>query len=94
MATIKLKVIKLKAFELTNKEKHTHYTCAYKGRVFGVSTLRHDAENIAYDAKESTLTVTGDVEVLQDKSVDQLTGEITMFLAIVPKMDLVLAAQF
>ena len=90
MATLTLKVIKTKAFE-ANKEKHVHYTTAYKGRVFGVSTLRHDADALTYDAKASTLVITGDVEVLKDTSVDVLTGETNNYLSIVPRMDIALA---
>lgn len=87
MATT-LKLIKSKNFEAKG-EKHTHYTAAYKGRVFGISTLRFDPADIV--VKDNTITLEGDIEVLKQTSVDPLTGEVNNFLAIVPKCGLVLA---
>lgn len=85
---MKLKLIKEKAFTV-DTETHTHYTVAYKGRVFGLSTLRFPKENITVN--DSVVTITGEVEVLKNQTVDQLTGEIKMFLDIVPKLDIALA---
>ena len=84
---MKVKVIKLKNFEVSN-EPQTHYTCAYKGRVFGVSTLRFESTDLAYNADESTLKFNTDVEVMVNKTVDQLTGEAKTYLDIVPKLGL------
>ncbi len=88
---MKLKLIKSKAFE-SKGDKHTHYTVAYKGRVFGVSTMRFATDDIVVDAPNNTLEITCDVEVLKNQSVDQLTGEVKMFLDIVPKLDILLAS--
>jgi hypothetical protein len=85
---MKLRIIKSKAFK-ANNEDHTHYTVAYKGRVFGVSTLRFDEGNFTVEG--TTLTLNVDVEVVQENSVDQLTGETASYLTIVPKMDILLA---
>lgn len=84
---MKVKVIKLKNFEV-NSVPQIHYTCAYKGRVFGVSTLRFESTDLAYNADESTLTFKTDVEVMVNKTVDQLTGEAKTYLDIVPKLGL------
>jgi len=88
MATV-LKVIKSKAFK-ANDTDQTHFTCAHKGRVFGVSTLRFEDE-LKYDEAAKTLTISGDVEVLKNQSVDQLTGEVRTYLDLVPKSGMVLA---
>jgi len=86
---MKLKLIKTKSFE-SKGESFNHYTVAYKGRVFGVSTMRFNPEDIAVDG--DTLTLKTDVEVLKNQSVDPITGEIRMFLDIVPKLDIMLAS--
>jgi hypothetical protein len=88
MAKLVLKVIKSKEFE-ANGEKNMHYTCAYKGRVFGVSTLRFDNKDIT--VKDNTLTLNVDVEVQKNTSTDPLTGQVRTFLDIVPKCELELA---
>ena len=88
MSKLKLKVIKSKEFN-ANDEQHTHYTVAYKGRVFGISTLRFPKENIAVE--DTTMTIDCDVELLKSTSVDQITGEITTYVDIVPKLDIALA---
>lgn len=85
---MKLKLIKSKAFEAKG-EKHNHYTVAYKGRVFGISSMRFAPEDITVD--ESVITLNCDVEMLKHTSVDQLTGEARVFIDIVPKLDLLLA---
>ena len=84
---MKVKVIKTKNFEV-NSLPQTHYTCAYKGRVFGVSTLRFEKSDLSYDDKESTLKFNVDVEVMVNKTTDQLTGESKTYLDIVPKLGL------
>lgn len=86
---MKLKVIKSKEFTV-NSESHTHYTVAYKGRVFGLSTLRFPKEDIVVE--DDTLTIKVDVEVLRNQSVDKITGEVSNYLDIVPKLDIALAA--
>ncbi len=87
---ITLKIIKTKPFE-ANGSKETHYTCAYKGRVFGVNTLRIPADQIKLNAEKNSLTISCDVEVTKNESVDPLTGQISKFLDIVQKMDLALS---
>lgn len=85
---MKLKLIKTKAFE-SKGDKHTHYTVAYKGRVFGVSTMRFAPEDITVG--EGVITINCDVEVLKNTSTDALTGDTRVFLDIVPKLDILLA---
>jgi len=85
---MKVKVIKFKAFEAKGKSA-THYTVAYKGRVFGVNTLRFEENDIAVEG--DVLTFSTDVEVLKRVDTDQLTGEVKSYLDIVPKCNLVLA---
>ena len=87
MAT-KLRVIKVKAFE-SKGEKHSHYTCAYKGRVFGISTMRFDEGDLTVEG--DTITINTDIEVLKEVVLDQLTGETKQFLSVVPKVGLTLA---
>mgnify|MGYP001169640289 FL=1 len=84
---MKVKVIKIKDFTV-NESAQKHFTCAYKGRVFGVSTLRFEESDLSYDDKESTLKFNVDVEVMVNKTVDQLTGEAKTYLDIVPKLGL------
>ncbi len=86
MAT-KLKVIKKKSFDVAG-QPHTHYTAAYKGRVFGVSTLRWD-EGLTENA-DNTITLDS-CEVVKRTNVDNITGEVSTFLDLVPKLDVVLA---
>ena len=88
--SIKLKVIKTKDFT-ANDTKHTSYTCAYKGRVFGITTLQWEDEMANLTVADSVLTISCDVEVVKSQSVDQLTGAITQYLNIVPKVGLNLA---
>lgn len=90
MAT-KLKVIKSKSFEVKGVQ-HTHYTCAYKGRVFGVSTMRFEGELDSLVVAGDVLTISCDVELLKHTSTDQLTGEVRSFVDIVPKLDVLLAS--
>ena len=85
---MKLKLIKSKAFTAKGVT-HTHYTVAYKGRVFGLSTMRFEDKDITVEG--DVLTINTDVEVLKESSTDQLTGETKAFLSIVPKMDILLA---
>lgn len=86
MAT-KLKVIKKKSFEISGTP-HTHYTCAYKGRVFGVSTLRWVDEEIKEEGDYITL---GACEVVKRTVADDITGEVSNYLDLVPKLDITLA---
>jgi hypothetical protein len=84
-----LKLIKKKSFEAKG-EQHVHYTAAYKGRVFGVSTLRF-SDNEITENDNGTISISGDIEVLKNASTDPLTGETKTYLDIVPKSGLVLA---
>ena len=84
----KLKVIKSKSFEAQG-QPHTHYTAAYKGRVFGVSTLRFEESDL--EVKDGIITIKTDIEVLKNKHVDALTGEQRAYLDIVPKVGISLA---
>lgn len=86
--SVKLKLIKSKAFEAKGVN-HTHYTAAYKGRVFGVSTMRFDAEDI--EVKDDVITIKTEVEVLKNTVNDSLDGTSTTYLDLVPKSGLVLA---
>lgn len=88
MATLKLKVIKSKVFT-ANEVEHTHYTVAHKGRIFGFNTLKFDTTD--FTINNGVLTINVDIEALRESKTDQLTGEITNFISIVPKMDLALA---
>ena len=85
---LKLKVIKSKKFKVKDAD-HIHYTAAYKGRVFGVSTLRFETND--FTVKDDVLTLNVDVEVIKNRSTDPLTGEVRNFLDVVPKMDISLA---
>ena len=87
---IKLKIIKQKNFE-ANGQPQTHYTAAYKGRVFGLSTLRWSGDADAISVDGDILSINADVEVLKNTSADQLTGEVKTYLDIVPKSGLTLA---
>ena len=86
---MKLRVIKVKDF-VANEANHKHYTCAYKGRVFGISSLRFEEGDFIAD--DTTLTLKCEVEVLKRDSTDPLTGEAKTFLDIVPKVGISLAA--
>lgn len=86
--SVKLKVIKQKAFEAKG-ESHTHYMAAYKGRVFGISTLRFDPDDL--EVVDGVITIKTDIEVLKTTSTDPLTGTTSNYLDIVPKSGLVLA---
>lgn len=86
--SVKLKIIKVKEFEVKG-EKHDYYTAAYKGRLFGVSTLRVPKEDIKVEG--DTLTISCEVEVLKNTNTDPLTGTTKVFLDLVPASGLVLA---
>lgn len=92
MANLTLKVIKASTFKYKETD-HTSYTCAYKGRVFGVSTMQwgEDIANLVFDDKAQTLKLTCDVEVVKQENIDPLTAEKTRFLNIVPKIDICLS---
>jgi len=88
------KVIKEKSFEYKDSSTGadalgTHYTVAHKGRVFGVSSLRFDEGDLKKEG--NTLTIKGELEVRKENIIDQLTGEVRVFLSIYPKMDLQLS---
>ena len=83
---LKAKIIKKKDFTVSGNP-HTHYTVAYKGRVFGVSTLRWEE---GLKEEEGVLSLT-DCEVVKRTSVDDVTGEVSTYLDLVPKLDVTLA---
>ena len=87
---ITLKVIKSKDFKV-GSDSHTHYTCGYKGRVFGVNTLNFGDEASRIKADKSSLTIDCDVEVIKRNSTDELTVTTRIFLDVVPKVDISLA---
>ena len=86
---MKFKLIKSKKFTVGTVE-HTHYTVAYKGRVFGLNSLRWEGTDIKVDA--NSVTVEGECELKKTESTDLLTGVVTSYIDIVPKLELVLAA--
>ncbi len=86
---MKVKILKKKAFQAKGVD-HTHYTVAYKGRVFGVSTMRFEEGELQEETGD-ILSIPNDVEVLKHVSTDNLTGETSTFLDIVPKSGLVIA---
>lgn len=83
-----LKVIKKKDFKV-NEETHTHYSCAYKGRVFGVSTLRFNKNE--FKVKDDILSMEVDVELKKNVVDDPITGTTSTFLDLMPKLDISLA---
>lgn len=87
---MKLKVIKTTKFE-AREEEHTHYTCAHKGRVFGVNTLRFEEDEIAFDEEKMTVNIKGDVSVVKRQSTDEVTGDVITYLDLLPKIDFALA---
>ena len=87
----KLKIIKSKNFTVQDTD-HTHYVAAYKGRVFGVSTLRFEDNPEDLVADKGVLTIKCDIEVLKNTSTDPLDGSTKTYLDIVPKAGLSLAA--
>lgn len=93
MAKLVMKVIKFKEFEVEGsdkkKTKQTHYTCAYKGRVFGVSTLRFEESDFKVD--KGVLTMAIEAEVIKTTGMDDTTGEIKTYLQLVPQLGLSLA---
>ncbi len=86
--SIKLKIIKSKEFK-ANDEPHVHYTCAYKGRVLGVNSMRFEADDFSVEG--TTLTIKTDVECVKNVSTDQITGEVRTFVDIVPKLGISIA---
>ncbi len=86
--SLKVKIIKQKEFEVDNTPQ-THYTVAYKGRVFGISTLKIPASDMKIEDK--VLTLPSEIEVLKHTVVDPLTAEVQTYLDIVPKLEIALA---
>ena len=86
----KLKVIKSKSFTNDGIE-HTHYVCAYKGRVFGVNSMKFEGNEDMLKVDGKVLTINGDIEVLKETTHDALANTSTTYLAIVPKLGLELA---
>lgn len=87
---MKVKIIKFKEFEAKGV-KATHYTVAYRGRVFGVNTLRFADMEGSITVEKDVLTFHCDVEVIKRIDTDQLTGEVRTFIDIVPASGLKLA---
>lgn len=90
MANLVTKIIKESAFNVDSKA-HKAYTVAYRGRVFGISSLQWEDLMDSIEVVDKVLTIKCDVEVLKSSRVDQLTGETTNFLNIVPKLGVALA---
>jgi len=91
MATFK--IIKQKSFTAQN-ESHVHYTVAYMGRVFGVSSLRFDSIDNPFTVKDSVLTINCDIAVVKNAGTDPLTGKSYCYLDIVPKISTFSLADF
>lgn len=87
---LKLKIIKTKSFEAKGS-KHTHYTAAYKGRLFGVSTMRFEGDEESLKAEDGILSISCEVEVLKNTSTDPIDGTTRVYLDLVPKAGLALA---
>ena len=85
---MKLKIIKTKTFQ-ANGQDATHHVVAYKGRVFGVNSLRFEAGDFKVDEKAKTLTLNVECEIV--KRTESNLGETTIYLDIVPKLDLTLS---
>lgn len=84
MAT--LKILKISNFTTKDKVEHVHYTCAYKGRVFGVNTMNIDVESIRLSEIDNTmLTLSGDYEVAK-RVVQDLDGP-KVYLDLIPKIE-------
>jgi hypothetical protein len=88
---MKLKVIKSKEFSIDGTD-YTHYTCAYKGRVFGVSTLIWAEEDNQPSVKDGVMSIPSNVEVRKRSVNNPLEGTTVDYLDIVPKIDLELAS--
>lgn len=89
MSTLALKIIKSKDFEAQGN-KATHYTLAYKGRVFGFNTLKFESKD--FEIKDNTLIIKTDIEVLKETSFNPLDNTSVTYLQLVPKMDIALGA--
>jgi len=87
---LKLRIIKSKEFT-ANDKKQTHYTVAYKGRVFGLSTLAWSDDMDSIAVKDNTLSIDGQAEIKKREVTDPLTGEMATFYDIMPKLDIALA---
>lgn len=92
----KLEIIKSKAFKVQDTD-HTHYTCSYKGRVLGVSSLRFAGEKKdvlttgTMPNGKPALIVDCDVNIIKALNTDQITGESKVYLDLVPKLDIALS---
>lgn len=84
------KIIKTKDFTVDGTN-HTHYTVAYRGRVFGVSTLRFEDGDIEVSKDKKTLSFKVNLEVLKRQATDALGVVTGSYLDLVPKCDLDLA---
>jgi hypothetical protein len=84
------KIIKSKDFTVSG-EAHTHYTVAYRGRVFGVSSLRFEEGDFSVDETARTLAFNCKLEVLKRQQTDALGVVTGTYLDLVPKCELDLA---
>lgn len=82
---ITVKVLKATAFTAKG-EQHTHYSVAFKGRGFGVSTLAFAKEDL--ELVGDTLNIKPKCEVSIRKETDTLTGITTQYNALVPELGL------
>ena len=89
------KIIKKKDFTFEKdgaQVSGTHYTVAYKGRVFGASSLRFDDGDLEPSADGKSLTIKGNVDIKKEHITDQLTGEVVATVySLYPQLDLKLA---
>lgn len=70
----------------------TAYRVAYKGRVYSVSSLRFEDGEIT--VKDGMLSFSIAVELKEEIATDKATGETTKLVAIYPKNDLQMAADY
>ena len=83
-------IIKQKPFTTKDNKSGIHYSVTYKGRVFGLNTLRFEGEEKDFLIVSGNKIQTGDVELRKTTKVDALTGEVSTFLDLVPKLDIAL----
>lgn len=88
MATT-FKLIKSSPFEFEGV-KHSNYTIAYQGRVFQISTLNWNADDL--ELTDNSLKVLKPLEVIKKEAIDPITDCKVIRLSILPKCDLELGA--
>jgi len=86
---MKLKIIKFKAFD-TNGVKGVNYTCAYKGRVFNVSSLPFEEGDLVANKENTVLDIKCHVDAVQGTYMSPEGLKPSVHL--MPKLDLVLTS--